>query len=181
MRYSFLTIFMISILAMLSGCDTDSSTTDLEQNMFLENPPPDNYVISSPLKGFLLKGGKPFSHAKIIRKLRWNGNEDGVFQEFVTDESGAFALPVHEETLSFAALAQFVGKTNIYVVHDGVQELFWFSTKKHKDLNSEFDMPPEELICDISTPDMRVNIKSGMCMTRCRWSNMPKEYDPNEL
>jgi len=149
--------------------------------MIFKKPTPVNFVISSPLEGVLHRDGKPLSHARIIRKLRWNGNDEGITQEFGTDESGFFSLPAHEETLSIGPLEQFVGKTNIDVEQNGVLENFWFSAKTLGDMNSEYDIPPEELICDISNADLGVNINFGICMTKCRWSNMPKPFDPNEL
>ena len=97
--------------------------------MIFKKPTPVNFVISSPLEGVLLRDGKPLSHARIIRKLRWNGNDEGITQEFGTDESGFFSLPAHEETLSIGPLEQFVGKTNIDVEQNGVLENFWFSAK----------------------------------------------------
>ena len=128
-----------------------------------------------------MKNGKPVVNARIIRKLRWNGNEDGITQEFNTDETGFFSLPAHEETLSLGALEQFVGKTNIDVDNDGTMENIWFSAKTSPDLNSEYETPPRELVCDLNNADIGVSINFGTCLTKCRWANMPEEEDPNAL
>jgi hypothetical protein len=168
------------MLIALCGCGPDTSNTYAEQTVILNKPTPASFVISSPLEGALLRDGKPLSHARIIRRLRWNDNEEGITREYHTDESGFFSLPAHEETLSIGPLEQFVGKTNIDVEQDGILETFWFSAKTQGDLNSEYDILPEELICDISNADLGVNINFGTCMTKCRWSNMPKPFDPNE-
>jgi len=165
----------------LSGCGTDTSKTDAEQNLIFTKPSPTSFVISSPLEGILLKDGKPLSQARVIRKLRWNGNEEGITQEFHTDETGFFSLPAHEETLSPGLLEQFVGKTNIDVEQHGELKNFWFSAKTREGLNSEYDTPPEELTCDISNDDLGVSINFGICLTKCRWRNMPRQDDPNAL
>lgn len=149
--------------------------------MFLNKPNPSTYVISSPLEGVLLRDGKPLGGAKIIRKLRWNGNAEGIFQEFMTDPSGAFSLPVHEETLTLGVLEQFVGKTDLEVEVDGNMEFFWYSAKMHKDLDSKVNEVPENLICDIEEAEKSVNVEFGTCLTKCRWSNMPKDIDPDDL
>jgi len=171
---------LLAVIIVFSGCDTDKSNANAEQSMFLETPPPANFVISSPLQGILLKDGIPLSHARILRKLRWNGNEAGVVQEFHSDETGFFSLPAHEEILSIGALEQFVGKTNIDVEHEGKVQNFWFSAKTKPDLNSEYDTPPSGLTCDLSNAETGVEIRFGTCLTRCRWDNMPVPGDPYE-
>lgn len=180
MKYGRSLLALATMLTALCGCGPDTSNTNAEQTVIFKKPNPVSFVVSSPLEGILRKDGKPLSHTRIIRKLRWNGNEEGITQEFHTDASGFFSLPAHEETLSIGMLEQFVGKTNIDVEQEGMLENFWFSAKTHGDLNSEYDSPPEELTCDMSNADLGVNINFGTCMTKCRWSNMPKPFDPNE-
>ena len=171
----------LAVIIGFSGCDTDTSNAKAEQYMFLETPPPASFVISSPLQGILLKDGIPLGHTRIFRMLRWNGNEEGVTQEFRTDETGFFSLPAHEEILSIGPLEQFVGKTNIDVEHEGKIENFWFSAKTKPDLNSEYDTPPIGLNCDISNAEMGVQTSFATCLTKCRWENMPDQDDPNAL
>jgi hypothetical protein len=157
----------------LPGCNADTSGTDSEQGMIFKKKQPENYIISSPLNGLLLNDGKPLAHKKIFRKLQWNGNEEGMIQQFMTDRNGAFSLPAHAEALTIGALSQFLGHTEIYIDHDGKREDIWYVAKMQKELNSEFDEPPQDLVCDITAEEIRVEIIHGMCMTKCRWRNMP--------
>ncbi|WP_051083128.1 DUF6795 domain-containing protein [Teredinibacter turnerae] len=147
--------------------------------LFIKNPPPTSYVISSPLSGLLQKDGKPLPKTKIIRRLRWNSNEDGIEQEFYSDENGYFDLPAHEETLEIPALVQFVAKTDLYAIIDGERDQFWFSSKMDKDMDSEFESTPLGVVCDLESEEFGVNINGGLCLTKCVWENMPKEDDPN--
>ncbi|ACR10962.1 hypothetical protein TERTU_4714 [Teredinibacter turnerae T7901] len=80
--------------------------------------------------------------SKILRRLRWNSNEDGVEQAFYSDENGYFDLPAHEETLEIPALVQFVAKTDLYAIVDGERDQFWFSSKMDKGIDSEFERRP---------------------------------------
>lgn len=175
MRHGAVKLFFFSILTLLLGCNADTSATESEQDMIFKKKPSENYVISSPLKGQLLNAGEPMANTKIIRELEWEGHEGAVIEEYLTDENGFFDLPVHEEALSSGGIGQFVAYTKIFVEHDGNREGVWTSAKTHKGLNSEFDEPPQDLVCDVTTPKSRVEMNHGLCMTRCRWSNMPKD------
>lgn len=181
MRLGKFLFIIFAVVVMFSACNSDASKANPEQGMFLKKPPAASYFISSPLEGIVLNNGKPVSNVRIVRRLRWNGNDDGLTQEFITDETGFFSMPAHEEILSIGALEQFVGKTNIDVENGAAMENIWFSAKTHPDLNSEYDTPPRDLICDLSNADLGVSINSGTCLTKCRWVNMPEAGDPNAL
>lgn len=148
---------------------------------FMQKPPSANYVIASPLEGVLMKDGKPLVNTTIIRRVRWNDNEDGVEETFATDEKGYFKLPKYEKELEMGALAQFVGKTDLWAVVDGERDQFWFSSKMEKEENSEYEEIPEGVVCDLLVEEEGVNINLGLCLTKCRWDNMPEEEDPNAL
>lgn len=92
--------------------------------LFIKNPPPTSYVISSPLSGLLQKDGKPLPipNTKIIRRLRWNSNEDGIEQAFYSDENGYFDLLAHEDTLETTVPVPFVAKTDLYAIVDGKRD-----------------------------------------------------------
>jgi len=62
-----------------------------------------------------------------------------------------------------------------------VLEDFCYAVEAVKDLNSEYEEPPWDLIFDISDADVGVSIKSGTCSTRCRWSNRPEDDNPDKL
>jgi len=149
---------------------------------FLKDPAPANYVISSPLEGVLMKNGSVLANTKIIRRVRWNDNEQGIEEEFSTDDKGYFKLPKFEKELKMGALATFVGKTDLWaVLENGERDQFWFSSKMEKEENSEFEEVPEGMVCDLATEEGGVNLSHGLCLTKCRWNNMPEEEDPNAL
>ncbi|WP_018014964.1 DUF6795 domain-containing protein [Teredinibacter turnerae] len=138
--------------------------------LFIKNPPPTNYVISSPLSGLLQKDGRPLANSKIIRLLRWNSNEDGIEQAFYSDENGYFDLPAHEETLEIPALVQFVAKTDLYAIVDGERDQFWFSRKMDKGINSEFERRPAGLVCELANDMTWIESSGGLCGCTCNWN-----------
>ncbi|WP_045827373.1 DUF6795 domain-containing protein [Teredinibacter turnerae] len=118
--------------------------------LFIKNPPPTSYVISSPLSGLLQK--------------------DGVEQAFYSDENGDFDLPAHEETLEIPALVPFVAKTDLYAIVDGKRDQFWFSSKMDKGIDSEFERPPAGMVCDLTTEMTRIESSGGLCGSTCNWN-----------
>lgn len=133
----------------------------------------ENYVIFSPMEGVLLKNGAPLPNTKIIRKLRWNGNEDGLVEEFFTDEKGYFFLPIHEEELSLNMLSQFVAKAELEAeTEDGISE-FWYSSKLVPELHSETEGPITDLVCQIDAEEIAVPVSPIAILTKCHWKDMP--------
>lgn len=131
------------------------------------------YVISSPLEGVLMNGDQPLSNATITRRLRWNGNEEGLVQNFTTDEQGRFSLPVHEEELILGMFNQFVAKTDMSVEIDGVNYDIWYSTKFEPEVFAETGSQAQELVCDIAAVEVTVRPGISKISTICRWKNMP--------
>lgn len=173
-------VILYLFLLLAVGCKGDVSESK-ESTMLLGKSTPKTYVISSPLSGVLMADGKPLANTPFTRKLRWNGNEDGVMQQFTTDAQGHFSLPAHEEELALGALEEFVGKTDLIVEHNGEADYFWFASKRSAEINSEFDAVPEAMVCDLNEADLSVNLAGGLCLTKCRWTNMPEQEDPNAL
>jgi hypothetical protein len=173
MKISLVMIFV----ALLSGCSADTSSNtepDKEPEMFGKKSS-QTYVIFSPMQGVLMQDGKPLSHTKIIRRLRWNGNdEEGVVEEFMTDEAGRFSLPIHEEQLSFGMLSQFVGSTKLEVQVDGQNIDVWYNNKFEAPIYAETEKELTDLICELNQEE--VVVKSGLSkiMTICRWADMPE-------
>lgn len=156
------------------GLDTPSNNEhDKESDMFFKAKK-ENYVIFSPLAGVLLKNGEPLSNTKIIRKLRWNDNEEGLVEEFLTDDKGYFSLPIHEEELSLNTLSQFVAKTELEVEIDSVNYELWYNTKFEPELHSETDGPVDNLLCDLALEEITVRAGVSKISTKCRWKNMPE-------
>lgn len=134
----------------------------------------ENYVIFSPLEGVLMRDGKPLPNTKIIRKLRWNGNEDGLVEEFFTDDSGNFSLPIHEEELSLG-LAQFVSSAKLEVDIGGQRQGIWYSNKLLPEIHSETGGPISELSCDLNSEEIPVYLEESIVpniSTKCRWKGM---------
>ncbi|TYK65551.1 DUF6795 domain-containing protein [Colwellia echini] len=127
------------------------------------------YVISSPLEGTLVKNGQPLANTKIIRRLRWNGNDDGVVDEFQTDENGNFNIPAHEEILSIGKLTQFVSNIELFSESETDDNFFWYSNKFSGELFSDFETPVKSLVCDIDDNESRVELKHGAVYSKCRW------------
>lgn len=132
------------------------------------------YVIFSPMQGVLLQDGKPLANTKIIRKLAWNGNEDGVVEEFVTDENGYFSLPVYEQELSLGMLNQFVGKADLEFETPTQRDYLWTSSKFFPEIFAETDGELEDLVCDIASEEIAVPMGPTSILTRCRWKNIPE-------
>jgi len=126
------------------------------------------------MEGVLLKNGEPLPKTKIIRKLRWNGNEEGLIEEFLTDEKGYFSLPIHEEELSLNMLSQFVAKAELEVTTDSVNYELWYNTKFDPELHSETDGPIHNLRCDLASEEVTVRAGVSKISTLCRWENMPE-------
>jgi hypothetical protein len=132
------------------------------------------YVIFSPMHGLLMQEGKPLAHSKIIRRLRWNGSdEEGLLEEFVTDEQGKFLLPAHDEQLSIGMFDQFVAKAYIEVELGNEINEIWYSTKFEPEIYAETGGPLEGLVCDIATKRSTFRIGLSKISTNCRWDNMP--------
>jgi len=179
-------LFSLLSFIILLGCSGDNTSGEIIAEKKAENKESNvlgifgkkeekSYIISSPLEGILMKGGEPLANTKIIRRLRWNGNEEGVVDEFMTDEKGYFSLPVYEEVLSLNTMTQFVGSTTIFASSELDDNFFWYSPKTDGELFSDTGGKLDELICDLGNAEERVEATSHGILTKCRWKNMPVE------
>ncbi len=142
----------------------------------------EKYVIFSPMEGMLMQNGQPLPNTKIIRRLRWNGNDDGLVQEFSSDDQGRFSLPIYEEDLSLSMLSQFVAKADLEIETetetetetDSEDSYLWSSSKFYPEIYTETDGPMSELVCDIEAEEIPVPMGPTAILTKCRWKNMPK-------
>ncbi len=179
---------LISLLSfiILLGCSGESSSQDKITEKKAANKESSvlglfgkkedkNYVISSPLEGILVKGGEPLANTKIIRRLRWNGNEEGIVDEFITDDTGYFSLPAYEKTLSLNTMTQFVGSVTIFAHTETDDNFIWYSPKTDGDMHSDTGGELGGMICDLDNEEERVDATSHGILTRCRWKNMPVE------
>ncbi|MFA7555963.1 MAG: DUF6795 domain-containing protein [Spongiibacteraceae bacterium] len=134
----------------------------------------ENFVIFSPLEGTLVQNGRPLVDTKIIRRLSWNGNEEGLIHEFTTDKNGYFKLPIYEEALSLGILNQFVGKADLEINTGSENIYLWTSSKFFPEIFTETNGQITDLVCDINAEEIAVPMGPTSILTRCRWKNMPK-------
>lgn len=134
----------------------------------------EKYVIFSPMEGVLMQNGEPLPNTKIVRRLRWNGNDDGLVEEFLTDDQGRFSLPVHEEELAIGMLGQFVGKADLEIESDHGRDYLWTSSKFYPEIYSETGGEISGLVCDIESEEIAVPMGPTSILTKCRWKNMPE-------
>ena len=140
--------------------------------MFIQ-PPVKTFVISSPLQGRLVKDGEPLANTQLIRTLEWNGNKEGSKEEvFTTDAQGYFHIPLFEVEMAMRGLEQFVAKTKIYINSVSEDNLLWYSPKMYEEIYGETGGPLQDLVCDISNPEVVTQDTPENILTRCRWSNM---------
>ena len=143
--------------------------------MFIESSTK-TYVIASPLEGKLVDGGSAMANAKLVRKLEWNGDKEGVEEQvFHTDGDGNFSLPLFEVETTMRGLEQFVGKSKIYFENtEQARELLWYSATMKEEVYSDTGGPVGDLVCDISNPKVVTQETPRKVTTRCRWGNMSR-------
>lgn len=138
----------------------------------------ESYVISSSLEGKLVRGDRPLPNTKIIRRLTWNGNENGCEEIFFSDEQGNFLLPSHTEFLQLGALVQFTASTHLKVEIGSESHDIWYNSKLDPKPHSETNGRPEQLVCDLDSDEIPIyssNSTVPNILTRCRWKNMPTD------
>lgn len=139
----------------------------------LDKKPQKSYIIASPLEGILTKGGTPIPNAKIIRILRWPGNQEGLTQEFSTDSKGVFKLPAHEEILTMGLLTQFVSSFKLVYKGETRSYDLWYNNKFDEEIYSETGGKVSGLVCDINEQEIVFQVGLSRIMTVCRWNTMP--------
>lgn len=166
--------FVLLIIGALSiwNCSADSGvavSAEREGNMFGKAKNTESYVIASPLAGVLVRDGVPVKNAVLLRRLTWSGNEDGILQEFTTDDQGNFSLPAFEQELKLSFLVQFVGKSKIYFEREDPDHLIWYAPKFSGEMYSEMGGPLKDVVCDLASPKGAVDIGTWRVLTRCSW------------
>ncbi len=149
----------------------------------MKNSEERTYVICSPMEGVLMDKGKPLANTKIIRKLTWNANQEGLVEEFFTDEKGHFSLPLHEETFNMGSvLTQFAANQNLFVGKLEESSLIWVSGQLSGELYGETaGKKIGSVVCDLSNEEAMVyGEDQGFLVTKCRWENIDLEYKEDE-
>ena len=159
-------------LFILTGCAEEKKEDMLEPLM--QKSQKKSYVIASPLIGVLKNNGEPLSEVKIKRKLTWNDNQEGIFQEFATDKNGNFSLPLHEEAFSMSSLVEFVAQQKVWVIHEGEEVLIWLSSNRNGKLYGETaDIDIGTVNCELTDEFARVfGENQSLLGTKCRWDSI---------
>ena len=172
MSRKMIAVIFVSIL--LFGCG-DGASSDINHSkgaeMFSESKK-ETYVIFSPMHGMLMKDGQPLPNTKIIRRLRWNGNDEGLVEEFASDENGRFSLPIHEEVLELG-LTQFVAKAELEALVGAEHFEFWYSSKLDPEIYTETAGELEDLKCDVNLKENAIPTSPVAILAKCSWKNMP--------
>ena len=169
-------VALLLSMSFLAACRAENATDDevtKAHDMFAKQKT-ENYVIFSPLQGVLMEGGEPLPNVKIIRRLKWNGNEEGLVEEFTTDDRGRFSLPLHEEPLALGVLSQFVASVDLELKTERGCDYLWTSSKFFPEIYTETDGKVEGLICDVNSEEIAVPMGATSILTKCRWKNMPE-------
>lgn len=169
-------VFLVVGISSIWNCSADSGAAmvSVKEKEMSGKEKEETYVIASPLSGVLLRDGKPMANTRLLRRLTWNGNEEGILQEFRTDAEGRFELPVHEEGLSLNFLTQFVSHSEVYVEEVSDEHLVWYSPKLMPEMYGETGGELKELRCDLSSEERVVNMEYSNLLTKCRWVGMPE-------
>jgi len=165
----------------MTGCDAGTATTDtnIQQDnkevsmlsLLLGKKPLQNYVLSSPIEGILMKGGKPLANTKIIREINWFEGEEKVFEEFTSNDNGVFSLPVYEKELKLGKLTQFVVNSYLYAheIDPNDDNLFYTSSNFGGKLYLDTEKGPLiNLICELTQPLNGTGLDSPI-YSRCTW------------
>ncbi len=172
-------VLCLTILLSTLGCGEEKDDTMLKP--FLKKTEEKTYVIFSPLSGVLMKEGQPLANTKIIRKLTWNANEEGVIEEFYTDEQGRFDIPQYDAAFKMGVLTEFVASQYLSIEPNAKDDIFWVATNRSGEVFAELGYQPEDLICDVSferkIPEENMKDTSGLMATKCQWKRSINEKE----
>jgi len=146
-------------------------------SLLLGKKPLQNYVISSPIEGVLMKDGKPMANTKIIRELIWFGGEETRTHEFTTNDKGEFSLPVYEKELKLGKLTEFSATTSLYVNTTNEDDFFYHTSNRSGNIYSETKEPLQNLVCDMNQKEDSVTITRESIYSRCVWSGKENVKD----
>ena len=98
----------------------------------------------------------------------------GLVRSTISDDKGNFSIPAYEEILNLGKLAQFVGKILLIVELDGEEIAIWVVAKFDGETYSDLAGPLDELVCDLDSERLSLDMPRSMISTRCRWQGMPE-------
>lgn len=173
LRWSYRSSIFVVLAILLASCGQEKPIK--ETVMFIESSTK-SYQIALPLSGVLKNSGELMPKAKLIRKLEWNGDNEGTKDEiFYSDDNGYFQLPELVVTTTMRGLEQFVANTELYIeLADGSLELVWYNSTMRDSLSEEMGKDLDALECDISNSEVAMQDRLLNALTKCRWVGMPE-------
>jgi hypothetical protein len=139
------------------------------------NPFKKEVVLMSPLKGALLKGGKPLANVEIEVVIVMPGGEERIYKHS-TDDNGIFDLPVIRDSMTLGPMTEFAVSQFIFVVIEGEKEKIWSAGKREPGLFAERYPPGETLglTCDLDDKRTTYRDRTGYINTLCKWETIRK-------
>jgi hypothetical protein len=138
------------------------------------NPFKKEVVLMSPLKGTLLKDGKPLANVEIEVVIEALGEER--IYKHSTDANGNFDLPMLKDTMTLGPMTEFVASQFVFVVFEGEKQKIWSAAKREPELFAE-RYPAAETIgltCDLINERETYDQRAGYIMTLCKWKSIRK-------
>jgi hypothetical protein len=137
------------------------------------NPFKKEVVLMSPLKGTLLKGGKPLANIEIEVVIVMPGGDERIFKHS-TDEQGVFDLPVVKDTMILGPMTEFAVSQYVYSIDNGERHKIWSAGKREPGLFAERYPPGESvgLTCDLEHEEEHYREMVGSVITRCKWETI---------
>lgn len=137
------------------------------------NPFKKEVVLMSPLKGTLVKDGKPLANIDIEVVIVMPGGEERIYKH-QTSASGEFDLPVIKDTMTLGPMTEFVVSHFVNIYDNEEKKTIWYAAKREPELFAERHPPGETigLTCDINHETESYRERAGFINTKCTWETI---------
>jgi hypothetical protein len=137
------------------------------------NPFKKEVVLMSPLKGTLLKGGKPLANVEIEVVIVMPGGVRRT-SNHSTDNYGKFTLPIIKDSMTLGPMTQFAVTQFVYVHTNGEKDRIWSAGKLEPEIFAERSPPGETigLTCDLNDEVEDYRQMAGYISTKCKWKEI---------
>ena len=114
-------------------------------------------VLFSEVQGIVVRDGAPVGGAVVERSYLWAWNDKRGSDSAVTDQQGAFRVPVitGRSFLGGVLPHEPAVDQTIHIRHEGKTYEAWVFSKRNYDGNGELNGKPLRLHCDLSSPPKR--------------------------
>lgn len=146
------------------------------------------FVIMSPFKATITRGGKPVANAQVKLNYSWNsGNaeeQEGFDEFFTTDTNGILSMPEIKRDIFVSRVQTTASNYSIEIKNGDEWDVIHSIGKKDPALNGELNVELDMLSCELTDPlmivvDMRRHVGS-LYTTRCR-ADQFKEFRTEEI